>query len=730
MLSDELIASKLKKLSAAAVKYNESEFSAQQEKALRYYNGDPMPGDDEEGQERRSKVVSRDVAEIIDWSLPDLVKIFVGSDNAVEFDAVSQETVDQAKHVTEAINHIFFNECDGFFVVHDQIKDGLLQKLGVVRVWWGADSSATRQTIEGVSEEALLGFYGDESIKVLKQEPDGDGTFTIRIEEKKPACIHVTGVAPENFLISEGATDEDDAPYIASRTRVTRSKLLAMGYDDEKIKAIKNDAGEAAFESDGRSVDPTIEANASSPDTAGNTLWMLDEFARIDVDEDGESELMRVVRVGDTVLHKEEVHEQDFVPFTPKRMPHRVLGNSLADDVMDIQEVKTALFRGALDNMAMVVDPQTYVDVDAQTEDTINDLLAWSPGGVIRGRGQKAVDVLRMPDISQSALGVIEYVDSAREQRTGVSRYNQGMDADSLNKTATGVNKIMAAGQQRKDLIARLYAETLRKIFQKMFKLLIRKQKSERALQIKGEWQTINPRDWNIGLKARPNVGLGTGDKTMQRDNALMLLQSQMQVMPLGMATAENIYNSLGKLVSALDMGEVESFFTNPAGTEPPPPPPDPEQVKGEVQLQLEAAKGQNQLQIEAAKAELKREEIAVKMEADRDKEAAQLEADVLTRQADAEKEALDKARDVELERERMAQERAIKAAELDQQWKIALLSADSREGDDGKVKSKKEDRNDGIMEALKQFSGAIEQMTNSSNDRFKAVLERMEGSS
>ena len=55
---------------------------------------------------------------------------------------------------------------------------------------------------------------------------------------------------------------------------------------------------------------------------------------------------------------------------------------------------------------------------------------------------------------------LLEYLDTVRESRTGVTRYNQGLDADSLNKTATGVNALMSQSQMRMELIARVFAET------------------------------------------------------------------------------------------------------------------------------------------------------------------------------------------------------------------------------------------------------------------------------
>jgi hypothetical protein len=51
----------------------------------------------------------------------------------------------------------------------------------------------------------------------------------------------------------------------------------------------------------------------------------------------------------------------------------------------------------------------------------------------------------------------MEYMAGVLENRTGMTRYNQGLDADSLNKTASGINMVMSAAQQRQELIARTW---------------------------------------------------------------------------------------------------------------------------------------------------------------------------------------------------------------------------------------------------------------------------------
>lgn len=653
MMDEAELATKLAKLSRSAVQYFDSEFSRDQEKALDYYQGNPLPGDDDEYMEARSKVVSRDVAEVVDWSLPELVRMFVGSEEAVEFESRTEEGEEGAKQATQAVRHVVFNDNDGFNIIHDQIKDGLLQKLGVVRVWWGTRGESAKQTIEGLSEEAAMAYFDDEDFQVVAQEEGEDGTITLRLEEKETPQVHIDSIAPEHFLISEQAADEDEAPYIASRTTRTHSELVSEGYDEKLLEGISE--GEALDDLDlSRDSEIGSDIGDTSVDKAGKEYTVFDEFARIDVDDDGESEWIRAVRVGKTILHHEEVSAQEFVCFTPKRMPHRVLGNSLADDVMDIQEVKTALLRGALDNTAMVVDPQKYVDMDKITADTLEDLMVWQPGGIIRGRGQNAIDDISMPDITGSALNMIEYADAAGEKRTGVSRYNQGLDADSLNKTATGYKGMMEAGQQRRDLIARLYAQAFCKICQKVFGLLVRHQNAERMMKIHGKWEPVNPRTWKINMKARPMVGLGTGNKDAVRDNMMMVLQNQMALAPYQLANAENMHKAAVKMTAAMGVGNPEEYYQNPQDIPPQEPQPDPEMVKAQADMNRRAQEFQ-----------LKQAETAEKLQSQERLAAQRMELDELKAEmkANNDRQMLEFKQD--LERERLEMQTRLKTIEM-----------------------------------------------------------------
>jgi hypothetical protein len=94
----------------------------------------------------------------------------------------------------------------------------------------------------------------------------------------------------------------------------------------------------------------------------------------------------------------------------------------------------------------------------------IEDLLNPSVGGAVRVKAAGMIrDIPVVPFMAEKSYPLIEYLDGVREQRTGSTRYNQGMDADSLNKTATGISIIQNASTQRAELVARQYAEFLRR---------------------------------------------------------------------------------------------------------------------------------------------------------------------------------------------------------------------------------------------------------------------------
>jgi phage tail tube protein FII len=193
-------------------------------------------------------------------------------------------------------------------------------------------------------------------------------------------------------------------------------------------------------------------------------------------------------------------------------------------------------------------------------------------GGVVR---VKAPGMIRemVAGSWQQVAGMIEYYDGIREQRTGSTRYNQGMDADSLNKTATGISIIQNASTQRAELVARQFAEFLREVFRKLLKLVSTHQDKAEVIRLRGEWVEIDPREWKNGFDMSVAVGLGTGNKDQVVAHLTNLLQIDKQIVELQggangpLLTMEGIYNKLKRMVEAMDLKGIEQYYNDPKTT-------------------------------------------------------------------------------------------------------------------------------------------------------------------
>ena len=115
-----------------ALGYIETETTEARRKALQYYNREGY-GNEVEG---RSQIVTGEVAEAIDGALPALLRVFTQSDEAVRFEPNGPGDEEKAKQATDYCNWVFYRDNPGVSIMHTWFKDALLQKNGIVKVYW------------------------------------------------------------------------------------------------------------------------------------------------------------------------------------------------------------------------------------------------------------------------------------------------------------------------------------------------------------------------------------------------------------------------------------------------------------------------------------------------------------------------------------------------------------------------------------------------------------------
>jgi hypothetical protein len=615
--------------------------SNQRKKALEYYLGDKL-GTEIEG---RSQVVSTDVADTIETILPNLIRIFTASDQTVKCDPVKAEDVALAEQATNYINYVFNKDNDGFKILYSWFKDALLEKNGIVKIYWDESQKVEQETYKNLSEEEYQLLINEDNVDIVEEEEFEDELATAQLEQLKQVAfaqgqeidapnpklhnviirrttkggkIKIENVPPEEFLIERTAKSIEDANFVAHRTIKTRSELIQMGYDAEVVNDLP--ATQIVLYNNERLTrfgDIDEYPFDQTPDSSTESIELYECYVKVDYDGDGVAELRKVTVAGDSGYQILDNESADFVPFcslTPIPMPHRFYGRSVAELVEDVQLVKSTVMRQLLDNMYLTNNNRVAI-MDGMVN--LDDLLTSRPGGVVRTKQPPSQVMMPMQSqtISQQAFPLLEYLDTVRETRTGVTRYSQGLDADSLNKTATGINTLMTQTQMRMELIARIFAETgVKDLFKRIFELTVKYQDKERIIQLNNQFVPVRPTEWKNRYNISITVGLGSGSKEQQLVILNSILEKQLQAFQLQggkeypMVSLKNIYNTLAKMIENAGLKNVENYFVNPdigARLVQPTPPPAPSPIEKIEFTRIDAENKRKQAELELKLKEL-----------------------------------------------------------------------------------------------------------------------------
>ncbi|HEV3492636.1 MAG TPA: hypothetical protein VG224_18635, partial [Reyranella sp.] len=274
-------------------------------------------------------------------------------------------------------------------------------------------------------------------------------------------------IAPKDILFTPTARDQDKASFLGFRKRVTASDLVEMGLSQDEVDELRSDRDLSPEEAQRNDSAIVNDIERRDPGDSERPLWLVVAYLKVDVDGDGISETLRCLyahaggSVGQIIERIEWEGPASITLATPILMSHTIVGRSLFDQVQDLQQIGSVLTRGLLDNLYLTNRPRPVISDQVN----LDSLIDWVPGSPVRLKagarpGDNHVAWLQVPNIVSAVLPALEYMATVRENRTGIVRNNQGLDADSLNKTATGMNMLMGAAQQRTELIARVFAET------------------------------------------------------------------------------------------------------------------------------------------------------------------------------------------------------------------------------------------------------------------------------
>lgn len=666
-------------------------------KALNYYKG-VMP--DVPALENRSKAISMDVADTIETIMPDLLEIFVGGDDVATFIPQSEADQAQAQQETDYLHKVFFQDNQGFMILNAFFKDALLEKTGVVKWWWENAPEVEGETFDGKTplELAFAAMNGQVEDIAFDGEPWEPGqplpenaeqplwSFSTK-SEGPDGRIRIRSIPPEDFSVARDTVFLRDSTYCSWRSRPRAQQLKADGHDpdivdrlpthsleeNERIKRARDTAGENTY---------SIGGDGANRDL--RTVEVVEHFIRV-LGSSGQLELWRVFTGADEtiLIDQEKLDDLQIAAITPFIVTHRFFGQSIADKLLEIQRIKTALLRGQLDTIYFALNQRHYVNTECMDDFTMSDLLDNRPGVPVRGKGPNGITPLQSASSNVPYLEALEYASTMAEQRTGVVRNAQGLNPDTLHDTATGALQLMGMAQRRVRFIARIFAETGVKDMFLGIHATIRKHSTKlvEAL-LKQKFVQVDPTQWAERNDMNIEIGVGSGgaQQKLVALKGVLQLQGEMAKLPgAQLVKPENAYRAAIDAGRAAGLKSPEEYFTDPETAPPmPPPPPNPDllriqadQQSSQAKTQIEQAKivadiqrqqAERQQELELAQMKDQREQQSIQAELQRELARLQYEAEI--KKAELTLRAQEQADRADFERQKLLADTQVRLAE------------------------------------------------------------------
>jgi len=582
-MDDLTLISNIDTMSKDGVTFN-SEFMKENEVFLDRFLGNPY-GDEEPD---RSKIMSNDVEDSVNSYLVSLARVFLGSGEIIEFEALDKdnpEDVKEADQKTKYADWLIRGQADSYPTQYSALFNILLMKFGVCKYFAEDTTSIKEEEYTSISPEELALFEESlegeavESIEIIERSGDFNGIdnidFKFRVT-KKEKKIRVISIPPECFIISKDAKNKTEAPIVGDDTPISRGDLVAMGYTKEKVAGISRFSGKKDDKGSSRVEDIRSDEQGSdsspwfAPTWANEEVLLKTRYALIDFDNDGIAERRYILYAGQVLLENELFDHVPYAIGSSLLMPHRAVGRSIGEQAAPFARQNTTFLRGIADNIYAVQAPRIAHNERVNQD----DLLDQEHGATIRVDGRdtipaNAMQAIEIPYIGDKVMQVMQMQLQRRADTIGTMVTNQGLEADQFNdETATRFEGVQDQGRGKVELVTRNIAETYyRDLYDGVIWTATHYQDTEQEIKVLGEALKINPSEWKVNHAADVKVGLGSGDEdhVVETMSGILNLTMQLEASGSPLVDQEKKFNTIKSMMKGLGISNIGKHFNDPS---------------------------------------------------------------------------------------------------------------------------------------------------------------------
>lgn len=653
-----------------AINFLWGEFEDDWSRAERYYAG----GCDLPTEEGRSNAVKTEVRDIIRAAKPNIMRVLMQSRKPVEYLPTHIRHAAILEQQALFVNQQF-TAAGGYKILSNAVDQAMKLKVGPIKTWWEEDPMPEFFKATGLTAEEVDAYKTAEDLELIEiaDSEKVDGLYDIEGRKYwRNGKIHIEDFPVYEFFVNRNATCLETAKVHGHHRSVKVAEAIEMGLeypnwgelcgtDPEEKYASGQSRARRGYQPDG--------TNNDSADLLQKEILLTEVYCKFDLEGDGIERRYCFILGGTGYKYIDHYEVEDYcidlVQIDPQ--PYTVIGRSLADITIEMQDNETSILRAIIDNAHIANNPRMAGDPNnVDFSDIMNNAI----GAPIKTRGAANIQIVDIPFTGASLIPFLEYLEKDTEQRVGITKAATGLDPDALQSTdKNAVMNTIQLSQGQVELMARNIVETgLMGVFKKVLKLSVRHMDRMQIVRTKGELLPIDTAMFDPDLAAEPNVGLGTASHEQKLQTLGFVLQKQEQILStMGMdnpfTSLSQIYNTLEDLVELGGLRDPGRYFRIVT--------PQMEQQMAQARAQQAAQQAQQMQQqqpMDPSRALLMTEDMRAKVK--------QLEVMSVARQKELELQykATKDAEELDIKRDQMVQDRVIQLRQLGEDRLNALI--------------------------------------------------------
>lgn len=538
-----------------------------------------------------SQYCDRSLKTTVDTLIPSYKEVFVGMDDPVSVKGVSIDDDERADKIQQLLKYQLQRKNSYSPFMEYNLRDALILNYSVAKVYWKRTEKHQqyRMMVSADDMDTITILYqefqkGNIDIIATEQLPDAPDLIVLTFDKITLTDNYpvVDYMPPSELRFTPEGKTLDECKFKAHRKMVSGDYLKRKEQDgiyQDIDKALENatngDTTPNEYDINKNDELETVNSRIKDDDKASRQVELWEAYMQVDYNNDGIYENIIVHAVGDTPIRisKNEMDTSPFFINESERSPHTVFNDKegLCDNLIQQQNLKTAIFRQCIINVAKNNSPRQYINMDNVDMDAVIDNEEFIP--VEPGPNGSVSDSIFIPPqlpFSQFAMSIVEMAQNEVESQSGSTRYNQGLDSNSLNKTATGLTAIMGASEKRMRNTARMMVETfLVPMMKYIIKLNQKYLSSEELVRLTNSNVTIKKEDLDIDYDLIINVGEGAGTKEAQIQYLMLIMNQIFPTLELrGLVKPESWYAITKSLFEKAGIRYVTNEIVDPTSEE------------------------------------------------------------------------------------------------------------------------------------------------------------------